>query len=142
MTGNNLAQELAECGLKLARTNDQRHEEVQNFMLINDATTVMAEASVYLTGDDIQCFQEKRFHFGFGLKHTPITDHIDLVQIRNNLISILDYKSGVRLEKPFEQLLTYALMLSSRTKLAIKDFQCTWFDGQNYFEFFPCCLSA
>ncbi|HQO27886.1 MAG TPA: hypothetical protein PKX21_02440 [Candidatus Pacearchaeota archaeon] len=59
-------------------------------MLINNATTVAARAPVYLTGDDIQRFKEKRFHFGFGSKHTPITGHIDLVQIRNNLISSLD----------------------------------------------------
>lgn len=137
VTRDNLAQELAEYGLKLARTNYQRHEEVQNFMLINDATTVAAEVPVYLTGDDIQYFKEKGFCFGFGSKHTPITGHIDLVQIRNNLIYILDYKPGARLEKPFEQLVTYALALSSRTKLAVKDFKCAWFDDQNYFEFFP-----
>ena len=36
-----------------------------------------------------------------------------------------------------EQLTIYALALTSRTKLALKDFKCAWFDENNYFEFFP-----
>ncbi len=27
--------------------------------------------------------------------------------------------------------------LASRTKLAVKDFKCAWFDEKNYFEFYP-----
>jgi len=27
--------------------------------------------------------------------------------------------------------------LASRTKLALKDFKCAWFDQDNYYEFFP-----
>lgn len=30
-----------------------------------------------------------------------------------------------------------ALALASRTKLAVKDFKCAWFDSNNYYEFFP-----
>lgn len=29
------------------------------------------------------------------------------------------------------------LALASRTKLAVRDFKCAWFDGKHYFEFFP-----
>jgi hypothetical protein len=33
-----------------------------------------------------------------------------------------------------------ALALASRTKLAVKDFKCVWFDEKNYFEFYFCML--
>jgi len=102
----------------------------------NDSVTVAAEVPVYLTNDDIKYFRRKGFQFNFS-SNTPITGHIDLVQIRNGLIYILDYKPGARKEKPFEQLISYALALGSRTKLAIKDFKCAWFDEKDYFEFFP-----
>ncbi|MDP8213169.1 MAG: PD-(D/E)XK nuclease family protein [Candidatus Zapsychrus exili] len=137
VTKNNLANSLAEYGLKLAKTNYARHEKVQDFMLINDSVTVAAEVPVYLTNDDIKYFKEKGFQFNFSGCSTPITGHIDLLQIRNGLIYILDYKPDARKEKPFEQLMVYALALGSRTKLAIKDFKCAWFDDKNYYEFFP-----
>ncbi len=133
---NNLTNSLAEYGLKLARSNYERHDKVENFMLINDSVTVAAEVPVYLTNDDIKYFKKKGFQFNFN-SNTPITGHIDLIQIRNGLIYILDYKPRARKEKPFEQLISYALALGSRTKLAIKDFKCAWFDEKDYFEFFP-----
>jgi len=136
-TKNNLANSLAEYGLKLARNNYARHENVQDFMLINDSVTIAAEIPVYLTNDDIKYFKEKGFQFDFSNCSTPITGHIDLLQIRNGLIYILDYKPDARKERPFEQLMVYALALGSRTKLAIKDFKCAWFDDKNYYEFFP-----
>ena len=40
-------------------------------------------------------------------------------------------------QKPIEQLTIYALALASKTKLALKDFKCAWFDENNCFEFFP-----
>jgi len=133
---DNLANSLTRYGLKLARTNYERHERVQDFMLINDSVTVAAEVPVYLTNDDIQYFKRKGFQFNFN-SSTPITGHIDLIQIRNGIIYILDYKPGARKEKPFEQLISYALALGLGTKLAIKDFKCAWFDEKDYFEFFP-----
>ena len=36
-----------------------------------------------------------------------------------------------------DMLPAYALALVSRTKLAVRDFKCAWFDGSSYFEFFP-----
>jgi fumarate reductase subunit C len=30
----------------------------------------------------------------------------------------------------------YALALASRTKLAVKDFKCAWFDDKSYYKFF------
>jgi len=133
----NLANKLAELGMLLAKTNRERHEAVQNFMLINDSVTIACEVPVYLTNDDIQYYQARNFQLNFQNYQTPITGHIDVLQIRNGLIHILDYKPGADKVNAVNQLTTYALALASRTKLAVKDFKCAWFDEKNYFEFFP-----
>ena len=66
-----------------------------------------------------------------------ITGHIDILQIRNGMVHILDYKSQAGKERPLEQLTLYALALSRLTGLRVWNFKCTWFDDKNYFEFYP-----
>jgi transposase-like protein len=133
----NLANKLAELALTACPNNKARHSFVQNFMLANDSCTIACEVPVYLTNDDIVYFKRKGFEFDFENYRTPITGHIDLLQIRNGCIHILDYKPEAEKLKPVEQLVVYALALASRTKLAVKDFKCAWFDEKHYFEFFP-----
>lgn len=133
----NQATQLANLALNLAENNKERHEAIQNFMLINDSTTIACEVPVYLTSDDIKYFQNKGFRLNLDNYKTPITGHIDILQIRNGLIRILDYKPGAEKINATEQLTIYALALASRTKLALRDFKCAWFDETNYFEFFP-----
>ena len=133
----NLANKLAKLALSLAKTNKERHQAIQDFMLINDSTTIATEVPIYLTKDDLLYFLSKGFSINPQDYSTPITGHIDILQIRNNLIHILDYKPGAKKQKPIEQLTIYALALASKTKLALKDFKCAWFDENNYFEFFP-----
>jgi len=133
----NLANKLAKLGLILADTNKERHQCIQNFMLINDSATVATEVPVYLTQDDIEYFKNKGFTIDFENYRTPITGHIDILQIRNGLIHILDYKPNAEKINAVNQLTIYALALASRTKLAVKDFKCAWFDDKNYYEFFP-----
>ncbi len=133
----NTANFLADLVLKICSNNKARHETVQNFMIINDSVTIAVEVPVYLTNDDIIYFKTRGFTFDFENYRTPITGHIDLLQIRNGLIHILDYKPEAIKVKPIDQLTIYALALASRTKLAVKDFKCAWFDDKNYFEFFP-----
>ena len=55
-------------------------------MLINDSVTVATEVPVYLTEDDIKYFKSRSFTFDFENFRTPITGHIDILQIRNGLI--------------------------------------------------------
>ena len=137
LSKNNLANKLTELALNLAKTNKQRHEAVQNFMLINDSTTIAAEIPIYLTKDDIKYFKNKGFHLDLDNCSTPITGHIDIIQIRNNLIHILDYKPDAKHQNPINQLTIYALALASRTKLDLRSIKCAWFDCKNYYEFFP-----
>ncbi len=133
----NQANKLAYLALNLARNNRERHQSIQDFMLINDSTTIATEIPVYLTKDDIAYFKDKGFIFNFESYQTPITGHIDFLQVRNGIIHILDYKPGANKVNAVNQLTIYALALASRTKLAVKDFKCAWFDENNCYEFFP-----
>lgn len=137
MEKQNLANALTSLGLHLAKTNYERHEAVQDFMITNDSVTVACEVPLYLTNDDINYFKSKGFKFDFKDYQTPITGHIDVLQIRNGLVHILDYKPDAGKVNAVNQLTIYALALASRTKLAVRDFKCAWFDDKNYFEFFP-----
>ncbi len=133
----NRANDLASLGLVLAKRTIERHPCVQEFMLTNDSVTVACEVPAYLTHDDILYFQHKGFILPLDNQPTPITGHIDIVQIRNGAIHILDYKPEAHKITPVHQLVIYALSLASRTKLPLKVFKCAWFDDKHYFEFFP-----
>lgn len=138
LSKNNMANKLSGLALQLAKNNKERHEKVQEFMLVNDSTTIAVEAPVYLTHDDIEYFKERNFTINLEDYRTPITGHIDVLQIRNNMIHILDYKPEAEKEKrALKQLTIYALALASRTKLPLTCFKCAWFDEKNYFEFYP-----
>jgi len=133
----NRANVLAGLALRLAKTNRERHETIQKFMLANDSVTIASEVPVYLTAHDIEYFKGKGFTLNFENYRTPITGHIDIIQIRNGMIHILDYKPEAGKTNAAVQLTVYALALASRTKIAVKDFKCAWFDEKNYYEFFP-----
>jgi transposase-like protein len=133
----NLANDLAALGLLLARRTRDRHSAVQEFMLANDLSTVACEVPVYLTGEEIAYFKGAGFFVDLPVLAKPITGHIDLVQLRNGLIHLLDYKPRARTINPVNQLLVYALALASRTRLPLRAFKCAWFDDMDYFEFFP-----
>jgi len=141
LTKTNLANKLTSLALNLAKSNKDRHQKIQDFMLINDSTTIAIEVPVYLTKDDIVYFLSRGFQPHLVNHPTPITGHIDLLQIRNGLIHILDYKPEAHLkhvqEQAIQQLTIYALALASKTKLALSDFKCAFFDENHYFEFFP-----
>ena len=133
----NLANDLAALGLLMARRNRDRHSCVQQFMLANDCCTIACEVPVYLTQEEIAYYRSQGFFIGLPELAKPITGHIDLVQVRNGLIHLLDYKPKAATIDPASQLLVYALALASRTRLPVKLFKCAWFDEKDYFEFFP-----
>ncbi len=133
----NRANDLAALGLVLAKRTIDRHPSIQDFMLTNDSTTVACEVSVYLTYDDIRYFTKRGFVVPLADVPTPITGHIDFLQIRNGYIHILDYKPDAHKVNAVCQLTIYALGLASRTKLPLKTFKCAWFDEKHFYEFFP-----
>jgi len=135
---NNLACKLASLALNLAASNKERHQKIQDFMLINDSTTIATEVPIYLTNWDAGYYRNQNgFIFPLNSYTTPITGHIDILQIRNGLIHILDYKPDAGKIKPIEQLTIYAMALSRKLNLPLYFFKCAWFDENNYYEFFP-----
>jgi len=134
----NQANQLAKLAINLAATNKDRHQAIQDFMLINDSTTIAVEVPIYLTNWDAGYYKnQKGFIFPLNNYQTPITGHVDILQVRNGLIHILDYKPEADKQNPTEQLTIYALALSRKLNLPIYYFKCAWFDENNYFEFFP-----
>ncbi len=115
----------ADFALKSCRNNRERHSVVENFMLINDSSTVACEVPVWLW--------EKNLNAG-------INGHVDVLQVRNDKIYILDFKPGAareKVEKVGSQLFFYASGLSFRTGIGLDKFRCAWFDEYVYYEFEP-----
>jgi transposase-like protein len=133
----NLANDLAAMGLLLARKNKDRHPSIQDFMLANDSCTIACEVPVYLTSDEVAYYRSKGFFLPLPELSKPITGHIDIVQVRNGLIHLLDYKPKAREIDAVNQLVIYALAFASRARLPVKAFKCAWFDEKDFFEFFP-----
>jgi len=136
----NLANALTKLALNLAKNNNDRHQAIQDFFLTNDSTTIATELPVYLTNWDAGYYRNQSgFIFPLNNYQTPITGHVDLLQIRNEIIHILDYKPNANLnqEQTIQQLTLYALALSRKLNLELRYFKAAWFDQNNYFEFFP-----
>jgi len=116
---------LADFALRSCSINFQRHAAVENFMLINDSSTVAVEVPVWLW--------EKNLNMG-------VAGHIDVLQIRQGRIFILDFKPEAQREDEqgvASQLFWYASGLSFRTSIPLREFACAWFDDRIYYEFSP-----
>ena len=119
----NLACKMAGFAVQGAKDNRERHKMVENFMLINDKATIACEIPVW--------YWNKKLDVG-------ITGHIDILQVRNNLVYILDYKPDASKDKKAPwQLYHYASALSFRTKIPLENLRCAWFDENVYYEYSP-----
>src|SRR3989344_3901858 len=160
---NNFANELTKFVLQGVPENKERHEALQRFLVANDSVTVATEVPVYIRKEDVAHLETVlKFkvttadvasdganepvpvgHILLKGHKRPVpfpkllTGHIDIVQVRNGIVHILDYKPGAAKEKPIEQLTWYALALSRLTGLRLYEFKCAWFDEHDYFEFYP-----
>ena len=163
---HNFANDLVAFVLPSVERNTDRHDAVQRFMIANDSVTVATEVPVYIRREDIEHLEnELKFkvvgeegivmkgdgdtgkgtrakgagqsRHGDGQLPKLLTGHIDLVQVRNGIVHILDYKPNASKEKPIEQLTWYALALSRLTGLRLFEFKCAWFDDKDYYEFYP-----
>ncbi|MFC1756698.1 hypothetical protein ACFLZC_00865 [Patescibacteria group bacterium] len=135
----NKATETAKFVMQAVSNNKKRHEVLQEFLLFCDSTTLAVEVPVVLDKEDIDHFQNM-LNFIVPLdvgKEGTITGHIDIVQLRNGMIHIMDFKPSAKKYKPIEQLTIYALALSRLTGLRLYSFKCAWFDEDDYFEFYP-----
>ena len=134
ITKNNNAPKIAELAQTLAKTNHDRHSQVENFFLINDTATIAIEVPVYLKPNELTI--KERSNYSINLKE-PLSGHIDIIQVRYNKVHILDYKPDAKIsdKAAAEQLFLYALALSKRTKIPLDKFVYAYFDKNNYFQF-------
>jgi len=139
ITKDNAAVKIANFVVQAVANNKLRHEALQEFMIANDTVTVAAETAVLIGSDDIMHLKhELNFEVPITLKDGEyITGHVDLIQIRNGMIHLMDYKPSANKEKPVDQLTIYALALSRLTGIRLYHMKCAWFDEKSYFEFFP-----
>lgn len=123
---NNRACDIAKIVLQAVANNKHRHERLQEFMFFCDSTSIAVEVPVILDGTDVLHFNNM-LNFKVPLKieeDQVITGHIDIVQLRNGIIHILDFKPSASKEKPVDQLTIYALALSRLTGLRLYNFKC------------------
>ena len=140
----NAATRMAELVIPTVGDNRLRHEALQRFMLVNDSTTLAIEVPIWLAPSDIKALEVEH-----GISLLPpgssvesITGHIDFLQVRNGAVHILDYKPNARADHPIAQLMIYALALTKLARLRLFDIKCSWFDEEEYCEFFPRTLLA
>ena len=125
---DNNAVALAKLGLLLAKRATLRHEAVEHFMLANDTATVAVEIPVWLYPNEAPDLKLA----------SPVTGHIDILQVRGNYLYILDFKPDARHEtKARHQLALYARALSARTGIPASHIRSAYFDNKDYFEVVP-----
>ena len=71
----NYAVKLANIALSITKNNKERHDIIENFMLINDTATIATEIPIYLTKEESPTKQN-------------LTGHIDILQIRYHKLYI------------------------------------------------------
>ena len=134
----NFATRTAALVLPTVGDNHRRHEALQRFMLANDSVTLAVEVPIWLSPADIADIEAC---YDIRLRdedsNSPITGHIDFLQVRNGALHILDYKPNARRDRPVAQLAIYALAISRLTGIRLFDIKCAWFDENHYCEFFP-----
>ncbi|MEI6731756.1 MAG: hypothetical protein WCK90_03690 [archaeon] len=122
---------LADLALKANRDNKKRHQEIQEFMLCNDSSTLAVEVPVWAYPEEFA-----KFSIFTGIDKA-ITGHVDIIQQRYGVMYILDYKPEAEKENPISQLFFYAFALSIRTGIWLRNFRCAWFNEKGYYEFNP-----
>ena len=114
---------MADFALLTAIDNRERHKIIERFMVINDMATIACEIPVW--------YWDKNINNG-------VTGHIDILQVRNNLVYILDYKPNACKDKnALNQLYNYAVALSFRARVQLSKIRCAWFDEDTYYEYNP-----
>jgi hypothetical protein len=131
---NNYACSVADFALKAINDNYERHEFVENLLLINDTATFAVEVPLWLESSEVPIELTEN---GIFYLDKTLTGHIDILQSRFGIIHILDFKPGAKKVNAIAQLFAYALALSVRTGIWLRNFRCAWFDNRDYFEFSP-----
>ncbi|MBS3163464.1 PD-(D/E)XK nuclease family protein [Candidatus Woesearchaeota archaeon] len=122
--------ELAKEALRID-TEKTEHTKIETFFLEKDNKTIASEVPVWIHPEELEEFSD------LNLKEV-MTGHIDLLRIEDGKIWVWDFKPNAANEKyASTQTYFYALMLSKRTNISLKNFRCGYFDTNNAFVFIP-----
>jgi|WetSurMetagenome_2_1015567.scaffolds.fasta_scaffold558267_2 hypothetical protein len=106
-----------------------RHENLQQWFLLNDPQSIVAELPVWMDEKE----SKERLELCF-----PLTGHIDLLRYNDSKVEIWDYKPKAKKEKwALTQVHFYALLLAHRAHIPIETIVCGYFDEEVAFTFCP-----
>ncbi len=121
-----IASEITRLALSMQTKHRSAHDVVEQFFLINDASTVCTELPVFLNPVETDLFQ----------LDAPLTGHIDLIQIRNNHLFVMDYKPNLNHPERFTaQLLAYREAVHHRTQIPKEKIGMAAFNQYSYVEY-------
>jgi len=122
---DNLAPELTRLALSIQQKRQSAHEAIEQFFLINDSTTVCSELPVFINPKEMDSIDI----------NSPLTGHIDLIQIRYNTLYILDYKPNLKHPEQYSsQLQLYKKALHKRTTIPEESIIPAVFNEYAYYE--------
>jgi transposase-like protein len=117
----NYAVQLAKLAAAITKDNKQRHNIIENFMLINDTATIATEIPIYLKEEETN--------------QNDLTGHIDILQLRFHKLYILDYKpEPINKEQTINQLRLYRKALSKRTNIKKYKIKLAFFNDKGYYR--------
>ncbi len=120
-----IAPDLTKYALATQQKNQSAHDVVEQFFLYNDSSTVCTELPVFLNPKETRLFDIE----------TPLTGHIDIIQIRNNNLYIMDYKPNLRHpEQHTSQLTAYKQALHHRTRIPEENIIPCVFNEYSHYE--------
>jgi len=110
-------------------TFKSRHENLQQWFLLNDPHAVVAELPVWMDEKE----SKERLDLPF-----PLTGHIDLLRYNDAKVEIWDYKPHAKKEKWAKaQVFLYAKLLSLRAAVPSENIVCGYFDESVAYTFSP-----
>jgi len=114
---------------KLALSTNEKpknaHETIERFFMINDSATVCTELPVFINPKEIDSITID----------SPLTGHIDLIQIKYEKLYILDYKPNLNHpERYASQLYLYKKAVHMRTTIPEKNIIPVVFNEYAYYE--------
>ena len=122
---NSIIPKLTKLALTTSQKSKSAHETVEQFFLINDSTTVCTELPVFINPKEIDSLNI----------NTPLTGHIDLIQIKYDKLYILDYKPNLRHPEQYtSQLQLYKEAVHKRTIIPEENIIPCVFNEHSYYE--------
>lgn len=139
----NLAPELTRLSLHTKTRSESTHEAVERFFLLNDSKTICTELPVFLNPEELRSSDSQIGESDRPQEidllsldiDTPLTGHIDMIQVRSNKIYIMDYKRNLRHpENHTSQLFLYREALHNRLSVPRKRIVPAVFNEYGYYE--------